>query len=305
LMYLLPGENQISISVKQPVFFNNLHYDLPAWSVSILPDCRNVVFNTARVGTQNSQMAMAQTSIRLLYWETYDKELSSLDERSKLTAVGLLEQVNLTRDSTDFLCLAVTSSESFLQGGQKPILNVKSAGDALHVFINGQYSGSAFGSRENRQFTYTGPVNLLSGTNKISLVSISVGLPNIGLHYEIWQTGIRGPVWLSGLDQGKYDLTRQKWSYQVGLKGEAMNLASSHGTSSVDWLWGSLAVRTQLPLRWHKAYFDGPGGNEPLALDLRSGPSRFDWDCSAEAWVYRWTKAILLKVLESELEQLY
>ncbi|KAL5570602.1 hypothetical protein UlMin_027177, partial [Ulmus minor] len=201
--------------------------------------------------------------------------------------------------------LDVTSSESFLQGGQKPILNVQSAGDALHVFVNGQYSGSAFGSRENRQFTYTGPVNLLSGTNKISLLSISVGLLNFGLHYETWQTGIRGTVWLSGLDQGKYDLTRQKWSYQVGLKGESMNLASSHGTSSVDWLRGSLAVRTQLPLRWHKAYFDGPGGNEPLALDLRSGPSRFDWDCSAEAWVYSWTKAILLKVLESELEQLY
>lgn len=29
--------------------FNNMHYDLPAWSISILPDCRNVVFNTAKV----------------------------------------------------------------------------------------------------------------------------------------------------------------------------------------------------------------------------------------------------------------
>ncbi|KDP44618.1 hypothetical protein JCGZ_19760 [Jatropha curcas] len=35
-----------------------------------------------------------------------------------------------------------------------------------------------------------------------------------------------------------------------------------------------------------------------------SGPSRFDWDRSAQAWVYRRTKANLLKVLESELEQL-
>jgi hypothetical protein len=31
------------------VTFNNRHYDLPAWSVSILPDCRTDVFNTARV----------------------------------------------------------------------------------------------------------------------------------------------------------------------------------------------------------------------------------------------------------------
>lgn len=31
------------------VVFNNRHYTLPAWSISILPDCRNVVFNTATV----------------------------------------------------------------------------------------------------------------------------------------------------------------------------------------------------------------------------------------------------------------
>lgn len=31
------------------VIFNNMHYNLPPWSISILPDCRNVVFNTARV----------------------------------------------------------------------------------------------------------------------------------------------------------------------------------------------------------------------------------------------------------------
>ncbi|XP_031266106.1 frataxin, mitochondrial [Pistacia vera] len=35
-----------------------------------------------------------------------------------------------------------------------------------------------------------------------------------------------------------------------------------------------------------------------------SGPSRFDWDQSAQAWVYRRTRANLLKMLESELEQL-
>uniref|UniRef100_A0A1D1ZA64 beta-galactosidase n=1 Tax=Anthurium amnicola TaxID=1678845 RepID=A0A1D1ZA64_9ARAE len=31
------------------VMFNNMHYNLPPWSISILPDCRNVVFNTAKV----------------------------------------------------------------------------------------------------------------------------------------------------------------------------------------------------------------------------------------------------------------
>ncbi|KAA8532073.1 hypothetical protein F0562_006785 [Nyssa sinensis] len=31
------------------VTFENVQYDLPPWSVSILPDCKNVVFNTARI----------------------------------------------------------------------------------------------------------------------------------------------------------------------------------------------------------------------------------------------------------------
>ncbi|PON52017.1 Glycoside hydrolase [Parasponia andersonii] len=256
------------------VFFNNLHYDLPPWSISILPDCKNAVFNTARVGAQISQMQMSATSTKLLSWETYDEDLSSLEDSSTITAVGLLEQINVTRDSSDYLwyitSVDIGSSESFLRGGQKPILNIQSAGDAVHVFINGQYSGSAFGTREQRQFTFTGPVDLHAGTNKISLLSITVGLPNIGLHYENWKTGIVGPVLLTGLDQGKIDLTNQKWSYQVGLKGESSNLVTPNGRTSVDWVRASLATGNQQPLRWHKAYFDAPGGSEPLALDLQS-----------------------------------
>eukprot|EP00262_Sarcandra_glabra_P016368 TRINITY_DN5311_c0_g1_i1.p1 TRINITY_DN5311_c0_g1~~TRINITY_DN5311_c0_g1_i1.p1 ORF type:complete len:100 (+),score=10.29 TRINITY_DN5311_c0_g1_i1:422-721(+) len=35
-----------------------------------------------------------------------------------------------------------------------------------------------------------------------------------------------------------------------------------------------------------------------------SGPSRFDWDRESRGWIYRRTKANLLQLLESELEQL-
>lgn len=31
------------------ITFNNMYYSLPPWSISILPDCKNVVFNTAQV----------------------------------------------------------------------------------------------------------------------------------------------------------------------------------------------------------------------------------------------------------------
>ncbi|XP_010254673.1 PREDICTED: beta-galactosidase 3-like [Nelumbo nucifera] len=256
------------------VMFNNMHYNLPPWSISILPDCRNVVFNTAKIGVQTSQMQMLPSNSKLLAWETYDEDISSLDDNSMITTVGLLEQINVTRDNSDYLwyitSVEISSSESFLRGGQNPTLIVQSAGHALHVYVNGQLSGSASGTREKRRFTFIGKVNLRAGINRIALLSIAVGLPNIGTHYEMWSTGVLGPVVLHGLDEGKRDLTWQKWSYQVGLKGEAMDLVSPNRISNVDWIRGSLAVQKQQPLTWYKAYFNAPEGDEPLALDMGS-----------------------------------
>ncbi|KAK2990447.1 hypothetical protein RJ640_011195, partial [Escallonia rubra] len=256
------------------VMFNNMHYNLPPWSISILPDCRNVVFNTAKVGVQSSQMEMLPSNAEMFSWETYNEDLTSIDDSSTFTTFGLLEQINVTRDASDYLwyitSVDIGSSESFLRGGELPTLIVQTTGHALHVFINGQLSGYAFGTRENRRFTFTGKVNLHAGTNRIALLSVAVGLPNIGGHFETWNTGVLGPVALHGLDQGKWDLSWQKWTYQVGLKGEAMNLVSLNGISSVDWMQGSLIAQKQQPLTWHKASFNAPDGDEPLALDMGS-----------------------------------
>ncbi|RAL46541.1 hypothetical protein DM860_004820 [Cuscuta australis] len=256
------------------VMFNNMHYNLPPWSISILPDCRNVVFNTAKVGVQTSQMEMLPTNAEMYAWETYNEDISALGGSSSFTSFGLLEQVNVTRDTSDYLwyqtSVEIGSSESFLHRGQLPTLIVQSTGHALHVFINGQLSGSAFGTRQNRRFTFRGKVNLQAGTNKISLLSVAVGLPNVGGHFETWNTGILGPVALHGLDQGKWDLTWAKWTYQVGLKGEYTNLMYTNGISPVDWMQGSLIAQKQQPLTWHKANFYAPNGNEPLALDMSS-----------------------------------
>ncbi|KAF5958261.1 hypothetical protein HYC85_005486 [Camellia sinensis] len=256
------------------VMFNNMHYNLPPWSISILPDCRNVVFNTAKVGVQTSHMEMLPSNAKMFSWETYNEDVSSLDDSSAFTSFGLMEQINVTRDTSDYLwyitSVDIGSSESFLHGGEWPTLMVQSTGHALHVFINGQLSGSAFGTREKRRFLFTRKVNLRAGTNRIALLSVAVGLPNVGGHFESWSTGVLGPVALHGLDQGKWDLSSAKWTYQVGLKGEAMNFVSPNGISSVDWMQGSLIAQKQQPLTWHKAYFNAPDGDEPLALDMRS-----------------------------------
>ncbi|KAG5049692.1 hypothetical protein JHK85_010795 [Glycine max] len=95
-------------------------------------------------------------------------------------------------------------------------------------------------------------VNLLAGINSLALLSVTIGLPNVGEHFESWSTGILGPVALHGLDQGKWDLSGQKWSYQDGLKREAMDVASPNGISSVAWMQSAIVVQRNQPLTWHK-----------------------------------------------------
>nr|KAJ0215945.1 hypothetical protein LSAT_V11C300130520 [Lactuca sativa] len=262
------------------VTFNNVHYTLPPWSISILPDCKNVAFNTAKfiklsqIGVESTKMEMLWSDSNMFSWETYNEDLNIVDESSIITSMGLLEQINITRDTSDYLwyttSVDVDSSESFLHGGELPKLLVQSRGHALHVFINGEYSGSSFGTRKHRKVMYKEKINLHGGINKIALLSVAMGLPNMGGHYETWETGVLGPVALYGFDKGKWDLSWVNWSYKVGLKGESMNLISSNPTSSVTWTQDSLITQKQQPLTWHKAYFNAPKGDSPLALDMNS-----------------------------------
>ncbi|KAJ7978317.1 Beta-galactosidase [Quillaja saponaria] len=256
------------------VTFKGMHYNLPPWSISVLPDCKSVVFNTATVRVQTSRLQMLPANVQFLPWEAFNEEIPSVNGNSTITAFGLLEQLKITRDTSDYLwyttSVNINSSESFLRAAQHPTLTVQSTGHGLHVFINGHLSGSAFGTRKNPRFTFSGNVNLQAGINILSILSIAVGLPNAGTHFETWNIGVLGPVVLDGLDQGKRDLSMQKWSYKVGLKGETMNLYYPDPVSSVDWIQTSLATQIQQPLEWYKVHFDAPEGDEPLALDMSS-----------------------------------
>ncbi|CAJ1941689.1 unnamed protein product [Sphenostylis stenocarpa] len=254
------------------VTFRNGQYDLPPWSISILPDCRTAVFNTARLGAQSSVMKM--TAVNTAFdWNSYNEEPASSSEDDPFTAYALWEQINITRDSTDYLWymtdVNIDANEGFIKSGQSPVLTVMSAGHALHVFINGQLSGTVYGGLEFPKLTFRDSVKLRVGNNKISLLSIAVGLPNVGVHFETWNAGVLGPITLNGLNEGTRDLSKQKWSYKIGLKGEALNLDTVRGSSSVEWVQGSSLAKKQ-PLTWYKTTFSTPAGNDPLALDMIS-----------------------------------
>ncbi|XP_061362772.1 beta-galactosidase-like [Gastrolobium bilobum] len=254
------------------VTFGNGHYDLPPWSISILPDCKTAVFNTARVGAQRWEKKMTPVNSAFA-WQSYNEEPASSSEADSITAHALWEQVKVTRDSSDYLWymtdVNINANEGFIKNGQSLLLTAMSAGDVLHVFVNGQFSGTVYGGLDNPKLTFSGNVKLRVGNNKISLLSVAVGLPNVGLHFETWNAGVLGPVTLKGLNEGTRDLSRQKWSYKVGLKGETLSLHTLSGSNSVEWTQGSLLARKQ-PLTWYKTTFNAPAGNDPLALDMSS-----------------------------------
>ncbi|CAL5189692.1 unnamed protein product [Lathyrus oleraceus] len=258
------------------VTFGNSHHDLPPWSVSILPDCKTEVFNTAKVGVQSIIKTMTPTNITF-DWQSYTEDPAFSSEDDSVTAKALWEQINVTRDSSYYLWyltdVNISPNESFIKNGLSPILTANSAGHVLHVFVNGQLSGTVYGGLDNPKLTFSESVNLKVGNNKISLLSVAVGLPNVGLHFETWNVGVLGPVTLKGLNEGTRDLSWQKWSYKVGLKGESLSLHTITGSSSVEWTQGSSLAKKQ-PLTWYKTTFNAPSGNDPLALDMSSTRDR-------------------------------
>ncbi|XP_056167005.1 beta-galactosidase-like [Syzygium oleosum] len=253
------------------VNFGNGQYDLPPWSISILPDCKTAVYNTARVGAPTSQIKMVP--VGGFSWQSYIEETVSAFGDDTTTKDGLLEQISLTRDASDYLWyttdITISPNEAFLRSGQYPILTIWSAGHAMHVFVNGELAGSVYGSLENPKLSYNDKVKLRAGINKLSILSVAVGLPNVGVHFETWNTGVLGPVTLKGLNSGTWDMSKWKWSYKVGLKGESLSLNTLSGSASVEWLEGSLLAQKQ-PLTWYKATFNAPPGRSPLALDMSS-----------------------------------
>ncbi|XP_076957639.1 beta-galactosidase 8-like [Bidens hawaiensis] len=257
------------------VNYNGNSYRLPAWSVSILPDCKNVIYNTAKINSVTTIRRFAATSVKdglsdskaiSSEW-SYVSEPVGISSNDAFNRPGLVEQINTTADQSDYLWYSISTdikgNEPFLHDGYQTTLHVKSLGHVLHLFINGQLEGSAIGNAGRPGFTKDISVVLKSGKNKIDLLSLTVGLQNYGAFFDKMGAGITGPVELEGLTNGStVDLSSQRWTYQIGLKGESLGLNT--GGSSL-WVLGS--PKSQ-PLTWYKTSFDAPSGDNPIAIDF-------------------------------------
>ncbi|PKA57733.1 Beta-galactosidase 9 [Apostasia shenzhenica] len=272
-----------SVAVK---LFGNT-YSLPPWTVSILPDCKTVAFNTGQVGAQTSIKAVgspatsysstsmpgqlllaADDSYLSSTWMTFNEPIGLWNE-NHFTTNQILEHLNVTKDVTDYLwyITRINVSEEDItywkEKGILPNLTINSIRDVVRVFLNGHLIGGTYGNWVKLEQN----LELVKGCNELVLLSEAVGLKNYGAFIEKDGAGIKGPIKVFGFKDGEIDLSSSPWTYQVGLKGELAKIFSPTEQEKIEWMVLQPS-QIQATFTWYKAYFDGPNGNDTVALDL-------------------------------------
>ncbi|KAJ3687354.1 hypothetical protein LUZ61_016518 [Rhynchospora tenuis] len=276
--FLANLEKKIDATVK----FRGLNYFLQRHSISILPDCKNVVFNTRRVNAQQSARSYhtANETYSNNNWQMYQEMVPNL-EYTSVHANELLDLYNMTKDTTDYLWYTTRFT---LEGEKWAVLDISSLGHALHAFINGIYIGSGHGSKMEKGFEFEKAMQLIPGVNHISLLGLLTGLPDSGAYLERRNAGIH-KMSIRGFKSGVLmDLSSNDWGYEVGLDGEKKGIYTENGRNYVKWT----RAMSGLPVTWYKRYFDAPKGNDPIALDLSAMGKGLAWvngECIGRYWV--------------------
>lgn len=183
-----------------------------------------------------------------------------------------LDQISTAKDVSDYLWYTFRFQHNGHSNDTK--LHVSSKAHVLHAFVNGAYIGSAHGRLRNSSCILDSTVLLNAGTNKVSLLSVMVGLPDAGAHLERRTAGLQRVMIQS--DKKSRDFTHYQWGYQVGLTGEKSQ-AFTDKIADGGIKWDALSCSPQ-PLTWYKTTFDAPESNNPVALNLASMGK-------GEAWV--------------------
>ena len=84
------------------VLFNGQTYLIPAWSVSILHECKDVIYNTAMIKHQTTIKNMSVITQTPFIWESYQEPIGAWS-KSSFISNGLKDQMNTTRDTSDYM----------------------------------------------------------------------------------------------------------------------------------------------------------------------------------------------------------
>ncbi|KAF3518153.1 hypothetical protein DY000_02061752 [Brassica cretica] len=257
------------------ISFRGESYVVPAWSITILPDCKNEAYNTAKITTQTSMMVKkpneAEDTLSTLKWSWRPENMDNflLKGKGESTQTQLFDQKVVTNDQSDYLWYMTTvkfkKRDPFL--GKNMSLRVNCTAPVLHAFVNGKYIGNQHAENGKFNYIFEKDVKFKSGRNVIALLSITVGLANYGAFFESKPAGITGPISITGRNVDETivkDLSAHKWSYKTGLNGFENQLFRTESMSK----WSVESVPFNRTMTWYKATFKAPLGNDPVVVDL-------------------------------------
>ncbi|GMY12560.1 beta-galactosidase 6-like isoform X2 [Fagus crenata] len=256
------------------VQFQNISQVLLPRSISILPDCKNITFNSAKVNTEYNQriITSTQTFDSADNWEEF-KDFNVNFEDTSLKSNGLLQHTNTTKDRSDYLWYTLRFEHNL--SCTNPVLHAQSFAHVAHAFLNNIYIGNANGSYNVKNFSMDIPIVLNDGMNNISILSVMVGLPDSGAFLEKRVSGLT-TVAIQCNEKEFYNFTNYAWGYKVGLLGEDLQIYREEKLGEV--VWSKNGTSTNQTLTWYKIFFDAPKGNDPVALNFSSMGK-------GEAWV--------------------
>ncbi|PVH62351.1 hypothetical protein PAHAL_3G271000 [Panicum hallii] len=233
------------------VTFRHISFQLAPKSISILSDCRRVVFETAKVKAQHGSRTaeVVQSLSDINTWKAFKEPIPLDVKKAMYTTNQLLEQLSVTKDETDYLWYTVSYDYRPIGDGQLVLLNVESRAHIVHAFVNNQHVGYVHGSHdEGGNIILKTRIFLKEGQNTISLLNVMVGSPDSGAHMERRVFGIRKVT----IQKGKQpELLKNKlWGYQVGLFGERNHICTQGESHSIE--WATINNTTYHPLTWYK-----------------------------------------------------
>ena len=260
--------------------------ELPPWSARIFID-EELVFDShaidpADVVARRHEPADAGPAD----WASLAEPLPA-DREPGVAADQPVEQLGLTRDESDYCWYSTTLTAD--GPGQ---LVLEAAGDVVHVFVDGRLAASTpdleerLGRIDGDGRRQAFDLDLSPGEHDLAILCAAVGL--IKGDWMLGQQNMadeRKGLW------GRVrfaDRALTGWTMRPGLWGERVCLPTGAAEALA---WGP--VEPDAPLRWHRATFDRPAGDEPLVLDMQAMTKGLAWingRCIGRHWLVAGTR---------------
>ena len=238
------------------VIYRDMIYDMAKWSMVVLDEYDNILFDTENVKSVNKHREY--TTVEKLQFEYWNEPLDTLDSFGLPCVVSpkANEQLNMTRDLTEFLyyetTLQLPKEECTLSIGGTDA-------NGFVAFLDDAYVGADDEHTHNDGWhTMNIPIKGTPGPHKLVLLSESLGVSNgMGSNQDpSWASqrlkGICG--WIKICD---IDFFNQEWKHYPGLVGEHLKVFTPEGAAHVQW---KKDVENAGHIAWYRSSFKTPAG---------------------------------------------